>query len=145
MIFTYHIIFHLNVGGDSMYFYIASGFMNKSLVQSLISQINKELSWSITYDWTQNNHAQTIEELQHIGIKEYEGVIKADVVIIVLPGGKGCHTELGIALGANKKIVLYDPQEKLKNLEDATTFYYLPQITQWNGDVFELERIMSTS
>jgi hypothetical protein len=128
-----------------MNFYIASGFQNKSLVQGLTHQIQRDLGWELTYDWTQNAHAQTIEELQFIGKKEYEAVMKSDVVIVVLPGGKGCHTELGIAIGAKKYILLYDPDRTLQNREEATTFYFLPQINHWNGDIIGLKELVTTS
>jgi ABC-type antimicrobial peptide transport system ATPase subunit len=113
------------------------------LVQKMAQNIQTQLGWEHTYDWTQNEKAETIETLEGIGIKEYEGVLNSDVVIIILPGGKGCHTEMGIALGSQKHIVLFDPDRILNNLEEATTFYFLPQVKQWNGHIDDLEETIT--
>ncbi|WNB90197.1 group-specific protein [Bacillus sp. NEB1478] len=125
-----------------MNFYIASGFQNKIRIQDMASEIQKLLGWNLTYDWTQNGRAITLEDLARIGTKEYEGVMNSDVVIVILPGGKGCHTELGIALGAQKCIILYDPEEVLGNYIEATTFYYLSNIKHWSGKVHELNDLI---
>lgn len=118
-----------------MKFYIASGFQNKKLVRKMGKEIQMQLGWELSYDWTQNERAQTVETLADIGIKEYNAVMDSDIVIVILPGGKGCHTELGIALGNHKDIFLYDPDRILNNLNEATTFYFLPKIKHWDGDI----------
>jgi ABC-type antimicrobial peptide transport system ATPase subunit len=110
----------------------------------MAQEIQTQLGWEQTYDWTQNERAETIETLKDIGIKEYEGVLNSDVVIIILPGGKGCHTEMGIALGSQKHIVLFDQDRILNNLDEATTFYFLPQIKQWNGHIDDLDEIITS-
>lgn len=118
-----------------MKFYIASSFRNKELVQKMSIDIQTQLGWKHTYDWTQNERAETIETLTDIGVKELKGVLESDVVIVILPGGKGCHTEMGIALGSKKLLFLYDPDRILNNLADAAAFYFLPEIKNWNGDI----------
>ncbi|RZT22744.1 MULTISPECIES: group-specific protein [Fictibacillus] len=118
-----------------MKFYIASSFKNKELVQKISIDIRSQLGWKLTYDWTQNERAESIETLTEIGVKEFAGVLESDVVIVILPGGKGCHIEMGIALGSKKLLFLYDPDRILNNLEDAAAFYFLPEIKHWNGDI----------
>jgi hypothetical protein len=120
---------------EIMKFYIASGFHNKELVQKIAKDIQIQLGWELTYDWTQNERAETIETLTEIGVKEFDGVLNSDVVIVILPGGKGCHTEMGIALGSKKLLFLYDPDRILNNLNDAASFYFLPEIKHWKGDI----------
>ncbi|MCM3719307.1 hypothetical protein [Fictibacillus phosphorivorans] len=63
------------------------------------------------------------------------------MVIVILPGGKGCHTETGLALGSNKLLFLYDPDRILNNLKEACSFYFLPQINHWSGTIKELNEI----
>ncbi|MGA4720061.1 group-specific protein [Fictibacillus nanhaiensis] len=128
-----------------MKFYVASGFQNKELVKKIGNDLQKNFKWQLTYDWTLNDRAETKEDLAAIGIKEYEAVMKADITIVILPGGKGCHTELGIALGNKKTVILYDPEGLLKKLTEATTFYFLPEIIHWNGVVEELPSLCSSS
>jgi hypothetical protein len=128
-----------------MKFYVASGFQNKELVKKIGNDLQKNLKWQLTYDWTLNDRAETKEALAEIGIKEYEAVMAADITIVILPGGKGCHTELGIALGNKKTVILYDPEGVLEELKKATTFYFLPDIIHWNGVVEELPALCSSS
>ncbi len=85
-----------------MKFYIASGLQNKEVVRDVANQL-KEKGHIHTYDWTKNEHISTIEELREIGQKEKEAVLEADTVIVLLPGGKGTHIELGLALGQEKR------------------------------------------
>lgn len=84
-----------------MKFYIASGLQNKEIVRDVANQL-KEKGHIHTYDWTKNEHISTIEELREIGQKEKDAVLEADTVIVLLPGGKGTHIELGLALGQEK-------------------------------------------
>ena len=37
---------------------------------------------------------------------ESQGILDSDVVIILLPAGRGAHIELGMALALNKRIIL---------------------------------------
>ncbi|MDM5316305.1 group-specific protein [Fictibacillus sp. b24] len=128
-----------------MKFYIASGFANKLLVKQVGAEVKKTLNWELTYDWTQNDKAETNEDLAVIGMNEFKGVMDSDVTIVILPGGKGCHTEMGVALGNRKQVVLFDPENTLRDLSKATTFYFLPQIKHWGGSVEELLTLCSSS
>ncbi|MBY6035868.1 group-specific protein [Fictibacillus nanhaiensis] len=125
-----------------MKFYMASGFQNKELVKEMSLRIEETLGWKLTYDWTQNSRAQTVEDLADIGAKEFKAVMESNVVIVILPGGKGCHTELGIALGNQKHVFLYDPNRILNQLSEATTFYFLPEVKHWNGKLDELKTLL---
>src|SRR5699024_5451350 len=78
------------------------------------------------------------EDLKEIGQKEFNAIMDADFVIILLPAGKGSHIELGIALGQGKNIYLYSPDDEVNNLESTSTFYHLPQINQCAGSTEEL-------
>ena len=77
-----------------------------------------------------------------IGQKEKTAVIEADIVIVLLPAGKGSHIELGIAIGNNKKIYLYSPNKEVDNLETTSTFYQLPEIEKCFGTIDELVDII---
>lgn len=112
-------------------FYIASGFANKELV-SMAAKSLKAKGFIHTYDWTKNEKASSAEILQEIGTAEMQAVMASDFVLIILPGGKGTHVELGIALASNKKIYLYseDPQVFLD-----TTFYQIAGVEHCVGDL----------
>ncbi|WP_026908430.1 nucleoside 2-deoxyribosyltransferase [Paucisalibacillus globulus] len=115
-----------------MKFYIASGLDNKEKVQ-LVRDKLLESGHTHTYDWTKNNRASTEEELRKIGTDERNAVLESDVVIVLLPGGKGTHTELGMAIGLEKEIYLFS-SDKL-DPTTATTFYYVDGINHYDGDI----------
>ena len=120
-----------------MKFYVASGFQNKEKVRFVAAELIK-CGWCHTYDWTQNTRANTLEDLQRIGKLEKDAVAEADVVIVLLPGGKGCHIELGMAIAGNKKIFLFSPDQTVMNMETTSTFYHLPEVELCLGTIEEL-------
>lgn len=120
-----------------MKFYLASGFSNKHLVRNVSEQLKRE-GYIHTYDWTENDRASTVEELQHIGQCEKDAIIDSDVVIVILPGGKGSHVELGMALGLRKRVILFSPGDEIYDFESTTTFYHLPEVEKCSGDIKDL-------
>jgi nucleoside 2-deoxyribosyltransferase len=123
-------------------FYVASSFKNIDAVRYVSKQlINK--GYIHTYDWTKNEKARnertsTFKDLKDIGQKEKNAVLEADFIIILLPGGKGTHIELGIALGQGKRIFLYSPNEEINKFETTSTFYHLPEVEKCFGTIDEL-------
>ncbi len=130
-----------------MKFYIGSGLKNYELV-NYYSKILKEYSWEHTYDWTNNlnNNNWTIEDLKEISTLEQKGIIESDVVIILLPAGRGTHIELGMALALNKKIFLCSTTKDEFNIKNTVGFYQLSCIEKLVGTADEnLKRIINTS
>lgn len=83
-----------------MRFYIATSLENWQQHNLVRDILIKEFNWTITYDWTihgsvQNEGQKRITEVAYL---EKCGVVNADVVIVLLPGGRGTHVELGMAL-----------------------------------------------
>ena len=64
---------------------------------------------------------------------EQKGIIEADIVIILLPAGRGTHIELGMALALNKKIFLCSSTKEEFSIENTVNFYQLPQIRRLDG------------
>ncbi|WP_249866437.1 nucleoside 2-deoxyribosyltransferase [Paenibacillus konkukensis] len=120
-----------------MKFYAASSFRNIDAVRTVTKGL-KEKGWSLTYDWTQGFKDATIEQFKEIGQQEKQAVMDADCLIIMLPAGKGSHIEMGIALGAGKKVYLYAPNGETVNLETTSTFYHLDEVGVFTGTVDEL-------
>ena len=93
-----------------------------------------------TYDWTHERVGGdagkvTLGDLRFIGQRERDAVIAADVVVILLPGGKGTHVELGIAIAQGRRTILHSPDEVINNLETTSTFYHLPELEKWGSDL----------
>lgn len=115
-------------------FYIASGLQNKESVQYIAKSLVNE-GFTHTYDWTKNNRASTVEELCSVGEQEREGVAEASFLIVLLPGGKGTHVELGMALAARRKVYLYSPDESIYDINQTATFYFLPEVESYTGSL----------
>lgn len=128
-------------GGKDMKFYIGSGLKNKEAVRTVAGKL-KQSGWDHTYDWTQNELVSSLEELRTIGMLEKQAVDAADVVVILLPGGKGTHIELGMAIATKKKIFLHDSSGEAMNVPTTSTFYHLPEITICTGSLDELITIV---
>lgn len=115
-----------------MNFYIASSFKNIQQVRVLSHELQLK-GHNHTYDWTQNERANSLESLTTFGEKEKEAVMHSDFVVILLPAGKGSHIELGIALGLGKRIYLYSPSDELFEFDQTSTFYYVAGVNQFVG------------
>ncbi|TKD70681.1 nucleoside 2-deoxyribosyltransferase [Pseudalkalibacillus hwajinpoensis] len=118
-----------------MKFYVASGFQNKAKVQQFSEQLKQE-GFTQTYDWTKNVRASTEEELEIIGEDELKAVRNADFLVVILPGGKGTHIEMGIALGLSIPVYLYS--KEFPEPTESTTFYYTSGVTRCSGSLSDL-------
>lgn len=128
-----------------MRFYVGSSFSNIEEVRFMRSNELRALGHMHTYDWTQNERAALIDALRSIGEEEVAGIQSADFVVILLPGGKGAHVELGIALGANKPVFLYDLGDQMMNMEETSTFYHVDAVQLCEGPFNDLPPSSSSS
>lgn len=123
-------------------FYVASSFRNIEAVNYVTNQLIDK-GYLHTYNWTRNAKSKeeqtiTLEDLIEIGQNEKKAVMESDFVVVILPGGKGTHIELGIALGQKKKIFLYSPDCAINNVDTTSTFYHLPEVEKCYGTLDEL-------
>lgn len=123
-------------------FYVASSFRNLESVQYVANHL-KNIGYVQTYDWTQNAKAKkeqalTFEDLRDIGQKELNAVSEADFIVVLLPGGKGTHIELGIALGQGKRTYIYSPNDEINKFETTSTFYHLVEVKKCFGTLDDL-------
>lgn len=120
-----------------MNFYIGSGMKNCELV-NYYSKILEEKGWKHTYNWAKNiNGDEAIKDLIEYSKLEQQGIIDSDVVIILLPAGRGTHIELGMALALNKKIFLCSETKEEFNIKNTVNFYQLPNIVRLVGTADE--------
>ncbi|MDE6660978.1 MAG: nucleoside 2-deoxyribosyltransferase [Anaeroplasmataceae bacterium] len=126
-----------------MKFYIGSSLNNYELVQFYATAL-KEHGWIQTYDWVKNlNNEVSKESLTTFAQLELQGIIDSDIVIILLPAGRGAHIELGTAIALNKKIILCSSSLEDFNLENTVAFYELPNIVKLTGTKsHNLEKIL---
>ena len=121
-----------------MKFYIGSGFKNFELV-NIISEKLINLGHIHTHNLAKNIiENETIEDMIRASELEKQAIIDSDVVIIILPAGRGTHIELGMALALNKKVYLYSKDGKDFELENTVNFYEIPEITKVIGSINDL-------
>lgn len=118
-----------------MNFYIGSGLKNWEPV-CYYAQKLRESGWKQTYDWTKNVRAAQAD-LRKYAELERQGISDADVVVILLPAGRGAHAELGMALAQRKKIFLCAERKEDWSEENAVAFYELPWVVKLAGTADE--------
>ena len=125
-----------------MKYYIASKLENAVAVKTLAYAF-EQLGWKQTYDWTAHGsvHDEGEEVLRQVTLKELGGVKEADVVVVVLPGGRGTHAELGAALAYNKPVFVWGQQPE-DFIQDGYTcsFYFNPNVQRVEGAAIKLVR-----
>ena len=121
-----------------MKFYIGAGFKNSEMVNNISKKLI-EKGWIHTYNWAENILGkETIEDMIKFSKLERQAINDSDIVIIILPAGRGTHIELGMALAFNKKVVLYSIDGKEFDVENTVNFYQLPEIDKIVGSVEDL-------
>ena len=120
-----------------MKFYIGSGMKNCELV-NYYANLLKENGWEQTYDWVKNvSDDVSLEDMIEYATLESQGIVDSDVVIILLPAGRGAHIELGMAMALNKRVILCSTTKEEFSIENTVNFYQLPSIVRLVGTVDE--------
>ncbi len=119
-----------------MKMYIASGLENFKQVQALRDALLAD-GHEISYDWTVHGSAQGQgdERLREVAQHELDGVRNADVVIVLLPGGRGTHAELGAANVLGKPVLIFSDNPKDFLSTEATCAFY------WNANVYQMHGV----
>lgn len=105
-------------------------------VQALV----REAGYEISYDWTQGCQSDgsvsgvkgvtgSTGALADICQKEIDGVRSADAVVLLLPAGRGAHTELGLALALEKRVVIHSTDRVILGTgAETSAFYHSPRV-----------------
>jgi nucleoside 2-deoxyribosyltransferase len=116
--------------------YIATGLENHVAARQLASRM-EAAGWQITYAWWVHGsvQGQGPAVYQKIASSEMNGVKSADVVIALLPGGRGTHTEIGCSLGLDKPVILYPGHDEAIAQDGRfCVFYFHPLVNRMNKD-----------
>lgn len=120
-----------------MKFYIGSGMKNCELV-NYYAKLLKENGWEQTYDWVKNvSDDVSLEDMIEYATLESQGIVDSDIVIILLPAGRGAHIELGMAMALNKRVFLCSTTKEEFSIENTVAFYELPKIVKLIGTAEE--------
>ena len=116
-----------------MKFYIGSGLKNYKLV-NYYAKILKENGLEEACNWVKNiKNDITKKDLEKYAKEETQAIVNSDIIIILLPAGRGTHVELGMALALNKKIFLCSETNEEFNTKNTVAFYELPNIIKLVG------------
>lgn len=118
-----------------MRYYIATTLSNAAQHNYVRDRL-AERGFACTYDWTVHGSLQDEPgRWDEVAEKELDGVIEADVVIVLLPGGKGTHVELGAALALEVPVFLLAEAE---TPEREVIFHHHPGVTRYPSDALDL-------
>ncbi len=113
-----------------MRFYIATRLENHAEHNRLRDAL-AALGHKITYDWTRHGAVwrRGMEVIEEVAKSEARGVLEADEVIVLWPGGRGTHVEMGIAIGAGIPIsFVSDVAEHHAASPETCAFYHHPTV-----------------
>src|SRR5689334_7532887 len=87
----------------------------------------KSRGWERTFDWSGKDDDEP-EALSELAQAELAGIQEADVLIVLLPGGRGTHVEIGAALALGKPVILCSPNRKTLETPYPCPFHYHPRV-----------------
>ena len=111
-----------------MKYYIATS-ISRMQAHNQVRDALTTLQHEISYDWTLHGSVKSVskERLREVAILELNGISESDFIIVLLPGGKGTHSELGFSIARGKKIFLHSEDPALFELgPQACAFYHHP-------------------
>jgi hypothetical protein len=114
-----------------MQVYIATR-LERHLQHNLVRDALARFGVGCSYDWTTHGPVfrEGIPRIREVAKAEIDGVLQADAVVVLLPGGRGTHAELGAALAAKKPVIVHSfcAETDFGNGSDACAFYHHPLV-----------------
>lgn len=104
-------------------FYIATSLENHA-AHNRVRDALQARGFRLTYDWTPHGAAwpKGAAYVREVMRAEKQGVLAADFLVLLLPGGKGTHVELGLALAIDLPILLVAEDGDLSFLRSEGPF-----------------------
>lgn len=106
-----------------MRIYVASSLNNKANVCALYQYLGR-LGHTITYDWTVHGGVNDPESLKTICLKEFNGVVDCDLLVMLMPARLGSHVELGVALALARPVIIVTEGNDF----EIKSFYYMDNV-----------------
>lgn len=115
-----------------MRFYIATGLENALRAKELSIVLSRN-GHELTYDWMAQGDVKMHgkERMAEIAFNEVRAVRDAELVVALLPGGKGTHTEIGVAIASrsNKRILIWSENgEHFRDEDKCCALYFHPAV-----------------
>jgi len=116
-------------------YYIATGYPHRDRAEQLANVI-KAVGGIITCEWWLNDESGDIGELAEIGRKEFQGIRDCDVLVCLMPGYQGTHTELGAAVMLGKRVIIHDSD--IESDRPVVPCYYQENVKWLHGSELQL-------
>lgn len=113
--------------------YVATKLENIEKARECVAKF-KEKGIEIQYDWTEHGSLQAVSAEKRAGFaaKEVEGARTCDILVAILPGGRGTHCEIGVALGLKKPVILVVEDEGfIEGAEGYFCLFYYHPLVRW--------------
>lgn len=125
-----------------MRIYVAGKLENAARIQEVQRALEKQ-GHVISYDWTTHGSIghEGMERVAQVAENERRGVMTADLVIVILPGGRGTHAELGMAIGYGVAAVVWSEDPAMFQCTEEGTpcaFYFARKVNRINCSFQEL-------
>lgn len=114
-------------------FYLSASYDRRHDV-ALLANVLRGYGWQWTFDWTQCEEINE-EVFREVAGREIEAIREADLVIVLLPGGRGTHVEMGAALALEKPVVLYTDY-RLEPEMHSCPFYWHPLVERHHAPTY---------
>jgi len=106
--------------------YVAGKFSDSEKIQNIQKDL-REIGYTITHDWTTKNTGLSPKECATLDI---EGVKQSHLLFVLMDDNqysyRGTFTEIGCAIGLNKKIIVVCPEERA--ICRTNCFFHHPSI-----------------
>ena len=122
-------------------FYLATRKDRSQQAEPLLEAL-KAQGWERTFVWTAQDEAST-NGYADVAVEELAGVRKADVLIVLLPGGYGTHVEIGAALALGKPVILHSPDRRTLETPYPCIFHYHPGVRLLVSEVLDVDAILA--
>lgn len=99
----------------------------------------------ITYDWTSHGSVRHTSKLRlrEVAMLEIQGILMADFVLVLLPGGKGTHVELGVSLASGKKVFIHSEDPTIfETGPQVCAFYHSPAVIQLASPIEDVAKTL---
>ncbi len=122
-------------------FYISSQKDRSAQANALAKEL-KVHGWERTYTWTAHD-GEGPDGHAKVALLELEGVQKADVVIVLLPGGFGTHVEIGAALALGKPVILHSPDQATLERPYRCVFHSHPKVERIVSEKLDTDKLLA--
>ena len=127
-----------------MKYYIASKLENHAEHNRVRDALNA-LGHEITYDWTPHGpvYGSGLARVREVAELETRGVLDADFVVVLWPGGRGTHVELGMAIAAGKRVVFISADERHHQATTETCAFYHHPLVRRGREASEIPALLA--